>query len=133
MDTTIICLADDDEDSTDDCIYCPLNTCSFVFDRDRKVITGIYDTGGNLNEYILSTSMHTIYIESLGCSSYDEFLVALDLHDLVHSASNVPVSSTLRDKDSKALIAQVKALEAENAKLKKTMSKMKALLNGQKA
>ena len=72
------------EDMDSDCgIYCSIHNIIFLYDEEDGNIDAIYDLSGTKNRCIVSTSGVKYNISSLGCHSYEEFIVALDLYNLI--------------------------------------------------
>ena len=103
--------------------YVPINSVSFI--TDRNVITQCYDSNYSY-DYLISTDGSFIKIEDLNCKTYDELLIALEIHGLLHGMS----TNGNEDKSAiKELFIENSRLKEENEKLKKKLSKLKKLFN----
>ena len=64
--------------------YVALNSAMFICDDRSKIIMHGIDPISDNFDTLISTSGEKISIESLNCSSYEELLVKLQLHNLLH-------------------------------------------------
>lgn len=132
----MLCLAnvddeDDDFDINDEEIewsYSSLQSLALVTDYDGDISIFV-DVGGSENNYIKSRSGTILKISKLGCKTYNELVVALDINDLWHGPT-VPVDSFKAKSKNNVSLALVKKLQNENTMLKKKITEMKKLLIG---
>lgn len=115
-------------------VYVSLNAIEIttVNTKPNSLIDGIFinATDDYVVKYLMSTTGEKVKISSLNCHSYEEFIVALDMHNLIFGR-------VLDDKDFDALKTKVinKAinekcciLEEENKRLKEKLAAISKVL-----
>ena len=107
-------------------VYCPLNCITLIYENDANVITRIGDAQGGASSYIKSCTNHVIEVASLNCHTYDEFIIALELHNLLHSP-NIDINNW--SKIEKNQMKKIQKLKQENIRLQKIITQLKALVN----
>lgn len=107
-------------------VYCPLNCITLIYENDANVITRIGDSQGGESSYIKSCTNHVIEVASLNCHTYDEFIIALELHNLLHSP-NIDINNW--SKIEKNQMEKIRKLKQENIRLQKIITQLKALVD----
>ena len=106
-------------------IYCPICNVNFLYNEEDGKICVICDLSGAENRCIVSTSGAEYNIESLGCKSYEEFIVALDLYNLIFDPNQIETHINEFKDDQ---VKTIKNLIHENAVLKKKIKDLKKIL-----
>ena len=97
---------------------------SFKSCNDNSIIDSVILHDSNLYDTLVSCTGEKIKIANLNCSSYEEFIVALDVYNCLHSFNTKDMHQNSRhSKDS-----NVAKLMLENAKLKKQLETIKNLV-----
>ena len=106
--------------------YVSLNC--IVFNITNNLISSCTDNTGDIFDYLISTNNEKFKIKDLKCKTYEEMLITLEIHGLLHGLNeNLDDKSTL-DKCKNLLIENTK-LKEENEKLNKKFLKLKKLFN----
>lgn len=108
-------------------VYTPINTIALVFDANTNVIDAVIDVSGAANTYIKSNSNIMYEISKLGCKSYIEFIIALDLYDLIYDPSQDDNIEVLKFKSDQ--LNALSKLTLENARLKNKLKTLRKLVN----
>ena len=115
----------------DDLIFMsPLSNITLIFhgdtdsDEDFEGITHISFCDGSECECLISCTGEAINIAQLHCYSYEEFLIALDLHNCLFS---VDIENTIKSCNSLSS-KKISSIIQENARLKKQLNDIKQLL-----
>ena len=95
--------------------YVALSNVTLVYDED--IISEILDEQDDSVTELESVDGTKIDISSLNCKTYEEFLVALDLNNLLHGGNFLSSDSFSREK-IKELTCIIEQLREENAILK---------------
>lgn len=107
--------------------YASLNNVIINCDADDHIIFNCIDNAGDCFGYLISTDNQKFDIEKLKCKSFEEFLIALDLHNLLHGVlTNDNKNKSLNEN---LLMIENAKLKEENEKLKKKILKMKKLFD----
>ena len=117
-------VSSDDDFEFDYKLYCPLSSITLLIDED-DIISKIMDVSGTENDCIISNNGNAIKISSLKCKSYAEFLIALDLYDLIHDPSST--ENHLKQYTTNE-VATLKKLTHENFMLKEKIKQLKKIL-----
>ena len=105
--------------------YCSIYNISYSYNDEDGTIDAIYDLPGAENRCIVSTSGVEYDIASLGCKSYEEFIVALDLYNLIFDPNQI---ETHINEFKNNQVEKIKNLIHENALLKKKIKDLKKIL-----
>lgn len=108
-------------------IYVPINTIALVFDKNTNLIESVADITGAANAYIKSNSNIMYKISRLGCKSYVEFMIALDLYDLIYDPSQADNIEFHKFKSDQ--LNDLRKLTLENSRLKTKLKTLKKLVN----
>ena len=108
-------------------VYTPINTIALAFDANTNVIDAVIDVSGAANTYIKSNSNIMYEISKLGCKSYIEFIIALDLYDLIYDPSQDDNIEVLKFKSDQ--LNALSKLTLENARLKNKLKTLRKLVN----
>lgn len=108
-------------------IYVPINAIALVFDANTNLIEAISDMTGIANTYIKSNSNIMYKISKLGCKSYAEFIIALDLYDLIYDPSQDDSIEFHKFKPDQ--LNALSELTLENTRLKNKLNILKKLVN----
>lgn len=108
--------------------YVALSTIEFSIDYTSKIIVDCISACSDVFDYLVSTNGQAIKIKDLNCKSYDELLIALELHDLLYGLPEDAIDKS-ELKTFQKLFKENNELKKENEKLKKKLEKMKQLFN----
>lgn len=110
-------------------IYCPLNCATLSYDVNSGLICGIFGVDGGDNDFIESVDGKVIEIRKLHCKSYAEFIVAIDVYNLLHGVEIPDEICTTDTKTNNVLKNKVKILTEENRQLKLKLKQLKNLID----
>lgn len=105
------------------------SSLAFIYDEDNEYIEYFGAQSGDNIDRLESVDGMAIDILDLKCKSYEDVLIQMDLHDLLHGKEmpdEICATSTTTDN---ALKKQVKKLAEENKKLKLKLKQLKNLID----
>ena len=124
MEMPIMLRLREDEDSTQ-FIYTPVSTITLI-SNDDNIIKSIGTIDGTEVYYIESTTNDLIEIRSLNCKSYEEFVIALELYNLLHGMN---INANNWSKLEQNQMKKIRKLEQENIELKNKLNQLKKIIN----
>ena len=110
----------------------PLSLCtlSFEYDEDlekERSLSAIYTNDGNDYETLVSMTGDLVEIETLNVSSYEEFLIALDMHNCLFMIDEDGLLTQFKPSKKSSIDSMFK-LRQKNANLKRQLSEIKSIL-----
>ena len=105
------------------------SSLSFIYDDDNEYIQYFGTQSGDNIERLESIDSLTIEISDLKCKSYEELLVQMDVHNLLHGMDIPDDICTIGTKTDYALKKKVKELAEENRQLKLKLKQLKNLID----
>ena len=102
-----------------------IQNITLLFDDDNDYITDVLLNDGGNYHTIISYTGEWIDIKNLKCSSYEEFIVALDIHNCLF---NVDIDETIKSYHKISNQSKMADLIKENMKLKNQLNSIKKLL-----
>ena len=121
----MLCLYEDED--CEQGIYVPISNIALVFNTNTNLIEAVADITGVANTCIKSNSNVIYKISKLGCKSYAEFMIALDLYDLIYDPSQD--NNTEFHKFKSDQLNALSKLTLENIRLKNKLKTLKKLVN----
>lgn len=106
-------------------VYCSIDNINYLYNDEDGTIDAIYDLSGAENRCIVSTLGTKYNISSLGCKSYEEFILALDLYNLIFDPNQIETHINEFKNDQ---VKKIQNLMHENALLKKKIKDLKKIL-----
>lgn len=107
-----------------------LCTLSFEYDEDLKKessLISIYLNDGVDYSTLVSVTGDLVEIEKLNVSSYEEFLIALDMHNCLFMVNEDGLLTQFKPSKKSSIDSMFK-LRQENANLKRQLSEIKNIL-----
>lgn len=116
----------------DEKIITLFSSLSFIYDNDNKCIMYFGAQSGDNIKRLESIDGSIIEISSLKCKSYEEVLVQMDMHNILHDME-IPgeICTTdikINNKINNSLKKKVKELTEENRQLKLKLKQLKKIL-----
>ena len=105
------------------------SSLAFIYDDDIEYIKCFGTQSGDSIERLESIDGLTIKISDLKCRSYEEVLVQMDLHNLLHGKDIPDEICTTGTKTDSALKKKIKELAEENKQLKLKLKQLKNLID----
>lgn len=113
----------------DNKVITPFSSLAFIYDEDNKYIEYFGAQSGDNIDKLESVDGLTIVIPTLKCKSYEEVLVQMDLHNLLHGYEMPDEICTKGTKIDGALKKKVKELAEENKQLELKLKQLKNLID----
>lgn len=110
-------------------IITTFSSLSFIYDNDNEYIQYFGTQSGDTVNSLESIDNLTIKISDLKCKSYEELLVQMDVHNLLHGMEIPDEICTTDTKIDNVLKNKVKVLTKENMQLKLKLKQLKNLLD----
>lgn len=105
------------------------SSLAFIYDDDDEYIEWFGAQSGDNIDRLESIDGTTVEISDLKCKSYEEVLVQMDLHDLLHNKEIPDEICTIDAKTDSALKKKVKELTEENRHLRLKLKQLKNLID----
>lgn len=105
------------------------SSLAFIYDEDNKYIEYFGAQSGDNIDRLESVDGMTVEILDLKCKSYEDVLIQMDLHDLLHGNEMPDEMCTTGAKTDYALKKKVKELDEENRQLRLKLKQLKNLID----